>query len=423
MAQNLAIALIALFLLLAALFRSVKDSLYVILTIPLASFGGVLALVLLRLVTPQTLDLLTMVGFVVLMGLVVNNAILLVDQARSEMRDGAPVRAAVEVCAGHADAADHADYSHDSVRHVAAGARPGPRQRAVSRPGHRARGWHGGELGVHAGAAAHAAAAHEKPASQPAPLPVKQPTGQPIGSRMNPLASPAIAGAEHLATQSAWRADAPPVPVVVTTARAENVGASLSATGTVVSRNDARISGEVGGTLAWIAEPGTVVTRGDTIARHRCRERLALDAARQRSGGEAARGAAAAVGHAARIACRRWAERRVAEPARRGACHASAWPSRTWSRRAWRATAPASISNRATVRAPFAGIVAERMQQSGEFVASGAPLLRLVNDRALEVVARAPLDHRRCRHRRRGGAAHRRRAQRRRQGAGRHSRG
>jgi multidrug efflux pump subunit AcrB len=96
MAQNLAIALIALFLLLAALFRSVKDSMYVILTIPLASFGGVLALVLLRLFTPQTLDLLTMVGFVVLMGLVVNNAILLVDQARTEMRAGATVRDAVE---------------------------------------------------------------------------------------------------------------------------------------------------------------------------------------------------------------------------------------------------------------------------------------------------------------------------------------
>jgi len=96
MAQNLSIALIALFLLLAALFRSVKDSLYVILTIPLASFGGVLALVLLRLFTPQTLDLLTMVGFVVLMGLVVNNAILLVDQARAEIRAGATVRAAVE---------------------------------------------------------------------------------------------------------------------------------------------------------------------------------------------------------------------------------------------------------------------------------------------------------------------------------------
>jgi multidrug efflux pump subunit AcrB len=96
MAQNLSIALVALFLLLAALFRSIKDSLYVILTIPLASFGGVLALVILRLFTPQTLDLLTMIGFVVLMGLVVNNAILLVDQARTEMRGGATVRAAIE---------------------------------------------------------------------------------------------------------------------------------------------------------------------------------------------------------------------------------------------------------------------------------------------------------------------------------------
>ena len=47
--------------------------------------------------------------------------------------------------------------------------------------------------------------------------------------------------------------------------------------------------------------------------------------------------------------------------------------------------------NRAAVRAPFDGIVAERLQQAGEFVASGAPLLRLVNDRELEVVARAPL--------------------------------
>ena len=56
-----------------------------------------------------------------------------------------------------------------------------------------------------------------------------------------------IAGAAFLAG-SAHAADGPPpVPVVVTTARSEKVGASLQATGTVVSRNDARISGEAGG--------------------------------------------------------------------------------------------------------------------------------------------------------------------------------
>src|SRR6476660_7155477 len=64
-----------------------------------------------------------------------------------------------------------------------------------------------------------------------------------------------------------FAADAPPVPVVVTPVQSENFGASLAATGTVVSRNDARISSEVGGTLSWIAEPGAQVKRGDTLAR------------------------------------------------------------------------------------------------------------------------------------------------------------
>ncbi|HEY6125642.1 MAG TPA: hypothetical protein VIV63_13405, partial [Steroidobacteraceae bacterium] len=73
----------------------------------------------------------------------------------------------------------------------------------------------------------------------------------------------------------AQSADSPAVPVVVTTVRSENFGASLTATGTVVSRNDARISGEVGGTLSWIAEPGIAVKRGDVIARI-APERLAL---------------------------------------------------------------------------------------------------------------------------------------------------
>ena len=162
MAQNLAIALIALFLLLAALFRSVKDSLYVILTIPLASFGGVLALVMLRLFTPQTLDLLTMVGFVVLMGLVVNNAILLVDQARSEMRAGATVRAAVESSLATRTRPIMLTTLTTLFGMLPLVLVPGPGQRAVSRSRHRARGRHGGELGVHAGAAADAAAPHRK---------------------------------------------------------------------------------------------------------------------------------------------------------------------------------------------------------------------------------------------------------------------
>ena len=191
-----------------------------------------------------------------------------------------------------------------------------------------------------------------------------------------------------LTVGAAQAADAPPVPVVVTTARAENFGASLTATGTVVSRNDARISGEVGGTLAWIAEPGVNVKRGDTIARIDG-ERLALtlrdnEAALKRLDAQlqllaTQRERLQTLGNVVSqsqldeaLSRERMAEQDVEQA------------------RVARDRARLDLS-RATVRAPFDGIVAERLSQSGEFVAGGSPLLRLVNDRDLEVVARAPL--------------------------------
>ena len=95
MGENFLIALVVLFLLMSALFRSLKDSLLVMLALPLAAVGGVIALRIGNLVTFQPLDLLTMIGFVILLGLVVNNAILLVHQTRTAERRGLAVRDAV----------------------------------------------------------------------------------------------------------------------------------------------------------------------------------------------------------------------------------------------------------------------------------------------------------------------------------------
>ncbi len=100
MRVNIGLALLVLFLLMAALFRSIRDSALVMLTVPLASFGGVVAIRLLNLFTPQTLDLLTMVGFIILMGIVVNNAILLVDRTRSGEHEGLSRRDAVRAALG-----------------------------------------------------------------------------------------------------------------------------------------------------------------------------------------------------------------------------------------------------------------------------------------------------------------------------------
>ncbi|WP_100914125.1 efflux RND transporter permease subunit [Pseudoalteromonas spongiae] len=96
MAYNFVLALFILFLLMTALFKSARDSLLVLLVMPLAVAGGILALAALNVVSFQSLDLLTMIGFIILLGLVVNNAILLVDQTRQGERDGLSRREAVE---------------------------------------------------------------------------------------------------------------------------------------------------------------------------------------------------------------------------------------------------------------------------------------------------------------------------------------
>lgn len=97
MSQNFLFAMALLFILMAGLFKSGKDSLMVVLSIPLATVGGVIAIRLLNLVTFQPLDLLTMIGFIITLGLVVNNAILLVHQTRlAEKEDGLNRRDAVE---------------------------------------------------------------------------------------------------------------------------------------------------------------------------------------------------------------------------------------------------------------------------------------------------------------------------------------
>jgi multidrug efflux pump subunit AcrB len=95
MIQNFVLALVILFLLMTALFKSAKDSLLVLLVMPLAVAGGVLALNVLNLFAFQSLDLLTMIGFIILLGLVVNNAILLVDQTRQAEKEGLSIRRAV----------------------------------------------------------------------------------------------------------------------------------------------------------------------------------------------------------------------------------------------------------------------------------------------------------------------------------------
>ncbi len=95
---NLLLALVITFLLLAALFENFLYPVVIMLSVPLAAMGGFLGLTVLNLVTggSQPLDVLTMLGFIILIGTVVNNAILIVHQALNHIRrEAMPHREAI----------------------------------------------------------------------------------------------------------------------------------------------------------------------------------------------------------------------------------------------------------------------------------------------------------------------------------------
>ncbi len=87
MAINLLVSIIIVYLLMTILFESFKYPFIIMLSVPPAAAGGVIGLSLLNLTTFQPLDMLTMLGFVILSGIVVNNAILLVHRTLQTIKN------------------------------------------------------------------------------------------------------------------------------------------------------------------------------------------------------------------------------------------------------------------------------------------------------------------------------------------------
>jgi HAE1 family hydrophobic/amphiphilic exporter-1 len=98
---NFLLALVITYLLMAALFESFLYPLVIMFSVPLAALGGFLGLRVLNLFEYHALDVLTMLGFIILIGTVVNNAILIVHQSLHHMRrDGMAQREAIRDAVG-----------------------------------------------------------------------------------------------------------------------------------------------------------------------------------------------------------------------------------------------------------------------------------------------------------------------------------
>ncbi|MFT5181332.1 MAG: HAE1 family hydrophobic/amphiphilic exporter-1 [Alphaproteobacteria bacterium] len=88
---DLLLAVVIVYLVMAILFESFVYPLIILLSVPIAAAGGLAGLALLNQSVFQPLDMLTMLGFIILIGIVVNNAILLVHQTLLHIRvDGLP---------------------------------------------------------------------------------------------------------------------------------------------------------------------------------------------------------------------------------------------------------------------------------------------------------------------------------------------
>ncbi len=90
------LAVVITYLLMCSLYESWSLPVIVMFSVPLAMTGGVLGLKLVNVLEPTVkMDVVTMIGFIILAGVVVNNAILLVDVALQGMQAGADAKTAM----------------------------------------------------------------------------------------------------------------------------------------------------------------------------------------------------------------------------------------------------------------------------------------------------------------------------------------
>lgn len=96
LSSSLVLAFLVVYLVMVVLFQSWSYPLVIMLSVPLATFGGFLGLALVhwwsvadRYMPTQNLDMLSILGFVILAGVVVNNSILIVHQTLNFLKDPA----------------------------------------------------------------------------------------------------------------------------------------------------------------------------------------------------------------------------------------------------------------------------------------------------------------------------------------------
>ena len=185
--------------------------------------------------------------------------------------------------------------------------------------------------------------------------------------------------------------DMPPAAVVIAEAEMRQLAPSVDVPGTVISRFDSRLASELSAKLVWIAEVGTAVKEGDTVARLEDFTYKLLEMEAQ----------ARVEREQARVKFLRSEKDRLDELSEKNLSAKSqldqvvsdlaiAESDETMARVQLGLT---QISMHITqIRAPFDGLITERLRNIGERLNVADEVIRIVNPNTLEVVARAPLN-------------------------------
>ena len=183
---------------------------------------------------------------------------------------------------------------------------------------------------------------------------------------------------------------APPAPVTVDQARRDTWFSSLWVPGTVVSRHDARIGAETDGRITWVADVGTHIAAGDIIARIDDGDlQLALSDNQARLDSLRAQ-QRYQENNTKRL--QRLAEQNNAAINQLDEARSILEMTVQDIRRAEVAVAQTERRiDQTHVKAPFPGVVVERLVQAGEFVSRGAQVARLVDTENREIRVQAPL--------------------------------
>jgi RND family efflux transporter MFP subunit len=162
--------------------------------------------------------------------------------------------------------------------------------------------------------------------------------------------------------------------------------------GTVISRNDAKLAAEVTGRVLEVAEVGTVVAGGDVVAKI---EDTAIRLRKDELQAEVERAQA-------RLKYLESEEGRYVQLAKSNLAAATKLEETRSDRDVSRGDLRVAKSrlaqvedqlSRTRIRAPFSGIVVERLMMPGERVDTGRNIVRMVDQQHLEVIARAPLEY------------------------------